>query len=518
MTFLYILLFLVCLSTLIMVHEAGHLVTAKIFKVYCFEYALGFGPRLFSFKRKKGETRFSIRAIPFGGFVSMYGEANAVPEEFQGVEIDQSRSINSIKHWKRAIIMTAGIMMNFVLATVVFFIYEIGFPAYQLRYGHILVAENSIASTAGLKSNDLVYSRLLSYGDNNYAFYDTNAVIHYQDLTTKDAYFGYNLNAITIKDQVVFNKGVAYERRDVGELVTPATDISYNDALNGDYSSEVVDIVHIEGYIQYFSLNKVTGVLTLQISENYLDKSEKFLTVYKDYDETKDKNLFNFTPYSEKISINGDMETVDSKNRMKISEYKSHYPYIEGTNLFLDTNQNPESIDFNMQVIDEVDIGVMTDHNMSLGIDNGVLDSNFGVFVQIDTHQNSYGEAVGNTFKDFGTSTTLIFRGLGQLFTPEGFKNVGGIIAIGVVSTRTLQENGFGTFLKLWAMISVNLGIVNLLPFPGLDGWQFLVTIVEGVSHKEIPAKVKNTMSAIGLILLFALMIMIVIKDIIMVI
>ncbi len=69
----------------------------------------------------------------------------------------------------------------------------------------------------------------------------------------------------------------------------------------------------------------------------------------------------------------------------------------------------------------------------------------------------------------------------------------------------------------MWAMISVNFGIVNLLPFPGLDGWQFLVTIVEGVAHKEIPAKVKNTMSAIGLLLLFALMIMIVIKDIIMV-
>ena len=85
------------------------------------------------------------------------------------------------------------------------------------------------------------------------------------------------------------------------------------------------------------------------------------------------------------------------------------------------------------------------------------------------------------------------------------------------MTTNTLEQNGFGLFIFYWAMISVNLGIVNLLPFPGLDGWQFIVTIVEGVAHKEIPPKVKNTVSAIGIMLLFALMILIVIKDIIMV-
>ena len=54
MIVLYILLFILCLSTLIAIHELGHLATAKIFKVYCFEYALGFGPKLFSRKRKNG--------------------------------------------------------------------------------------------------------------------------------------------------------------------------------------------------------------------------------------------------------------------------------------------------------------------------------------------------------------------------------------------------------------------------------------------------------------------------------
>lgn len=516
MTILYILLFLVCLSTLIMVHEAGHLVTAKIFKVYCFEYALGFGPRLFSFKRKNGETRFSIRAIPFGGFVSMYGEADAVPPEFEGVEINKSRSINNIKHWKRAIIMTAGIMMNFVLAMIVFFIYEIAFPAYTLRYGHIIIAENSIAADAGLKSNDLVYSRLLGYGNDTYVFYDTNGVVNYADSSTKNAYIGYSYGQMTIKDQSVYSRSVAFERRDVGDLSSSATAISYSDALNGDYSGAEENIVHIEGYIQSFALNTATNTLTLRISEHYLDKQDKFLTVYKTYDASKDANLYKLTPFHEIISINGDMETVDSSNKMKIVEYKSHYPNVED-NILKDYNKVPNNVSFNMQVLDEEHIGVMTDHVINSDIVSGGLESRLGISVQLDEYQNSYGEAVGNSFADFGKSTTLIFRGLGQLFTAEGFKNVGGIVAIGVVTTQTLEQNGFGNFLFMWAMISVNLGIVNLLPFPGLDGWQFLVTIVEGVAHKEIPAKVKNTMSAIGLLLLFALMIMIVIKDIIMV-
>ena len=79
-TILYILLFIVCLSVLIAIHELGHLAAAKAFKVYCFEYSLGFGPKLFSKKRKNGETAFSVRAIPFGGFVSMYGEDVPLPE------------------------------------------------------------------------------------------------------------------------------------------------------------------------------------------------------------------------------------------------------------------------------------------------------------------------------------------------------------------------------------------------------------------------------------------------------
>ena len=124
-------------------------------------------------------------------------------------------------------------------------------------------------------------------------------------------------------------------------------------------------------------------------------------------------------------------------------------------------------------------------------------------------------KAFGQTFVDFGNSSTAIIRAFGSLFTSaEARESVGGIIAIGFETTNILKNFGFDSFLRVWAMVSVNLAIVNLFPFPGLDGWQLLVLIVEGISKKKIPDKVKNIVSLVGLILLFGLMILLVFKDV----
>ncbi len=521
MTILYILLFIVCLSTLIMVHEAGHLMTAKIFKVYCFEYAIGFGPRLFSFKRKNGETRFSLRAIPFGGFVSMYGESDTVPEDVG--PIDPSRSLNNIKKWKKSIIMTAGIAMNFVLALVIFFIYEIAFPAHVARVAHVTVKKNSLAYEAGLRSKDYVYTPMLL--DNYYIFYDDDALLTYPDNSTEHVFLGYDYASITLKSQTIYNHAIAFKKQAIGTLDTSYIDITYDEAINGDFSSDEVVVNHLTGFLRAegFKKNKDGTYYTkIAISENFLDKADK--AVYAEFTLTKDEfKDFKKVPIGTPISITGDMyrNAKASRNEMKISGYSTYYAdTTQGNALLKKSGQYPTKVSFKIYVLDEeTNIGrgeakLLNDVTLT----KGKLPKSFGVSMQMDTYYNSYGEAVENTFLDFGHSATLIFRGLGSLFTKDGWNNVGGIIAIGVSSTQILQEYGFGTFLYYWSLISVNLGIVNLLPFPGLDGWHFLVTIVEGVTRKEIPSKLKNIMSAVGLLLLFALMILIVIKDLITVI
>ena len=531
MTIVYILLFIVCLSTLIMVHEAGHLATAKIFKVYCFEYSIGFGPKIFSLKRKGGETAFSLRAIPFGGFVSMYGESETLPEGHE--PIDESRSLNFIKKWKKCIILFAGVLMNFVLAMVIFFVYEIGFPAHVARVGHITVKKNSIAYEAGLRSKDFVYTPILEYGDYIFVFYDDDAILEYQDTSTTEAYFGYNYNGITLKDQSLYTLSVAYHRIDFGNITAESyTEISYEDAINGEYSGEEVELNSISGYIKASAYKKTDEgyLVRIAIVENYLDKDESKV-VYSDFILSKDElKEFKLVPTGAYISLVGDMTTLTDKNDEKynvlsvsgLDNFRTSYPDVSTGNLLTSksSGMKPHKLSFNFYKLNEEDPYDRGDavplNNLDIS-SSGKLPKNIGVSMQLDEYHQNYGTAVKQSFVDFGRSTTLIIRGLGQLFTKNGFKNVGGIIAIGVSTTQVLQENGFGLFLFYWAMISVNLGIVNLLPFPGLDGWQLLVTIIEGATRKTIPPKIKNYVSAAGIILLFVLMILIIIKDLIMV-
>ena len=101
-----IVLFIVSLSLLIVIHELGHLSMAKLFNVYCQEFSVGFGPALLKKRGKGKETYFSIRAIPLGGYVSMYGEGVELEE---GLVLPKERSLEGIKRWKKAIILVAGV-------------------------------------------------------------------------------------------------------------------------------------------------------------------------------------------------------------------------------------------------------------------------------------------------------------------------------------------------------------------------------------------------------------------------
>ena len=523
MIVLYILLFILCLSTLIAIHELGHLATAKIFKVYCFEYALGFGPKLFSRKRKDGETYFSIRAIPFGGFVSMYGESETVPE---GLEIDPSRSLLAIKKWKRAIIMAAGVIMNFLLALVIFFVYEVAFPAYTPHYAHVVVSNDSPLASE-VHTGDLVYSTVYQDDTNSYIFYNENATLHY-GANVVDAYFGYNYGTLTIKDTAVRNRALAFEKVDLGNISMAYADTTFAEVLATEYPAGVEVIEGLTGYISKMKFydNKVGDYYRVDLSliDAFSSDKKQYIVCELSLSE-QDFSHFKNVPFNSAIKVVGDITDKDSSKVMSVKEFKTTYPNFAKNNLFSTEYEGfgyPDKLDLSMFIQDEknpVGRGVETSvFNLTLEKQTNVslLPTNFGLFMQLDMAYNSFGHAVKYTFVDFGEASTAIVRGLGELITTkDGWKNIGGIIQIGVVSTQILQQNGFGKFLMLWGLISVNLGIVNLLPFPGLDGWHLLVIAVEAIFRKEIPSKVKNIISLVGVAILFVLMILIVVKDII---
>ncbi len=107
-TIITILLTVLIFGFLIFIHEFGHFIVAKICDVKVNEFALGMGPKIFSFK--KGETQYSLRALPIGGYVSMEGENE---------DSDDPRSFKSKHPLKRIAICSAGVIMNFILGLLI---------------------------------------------------------------------------------------------------------------------------------------------------------------------------------------------------------------------------------------------------------------------------------------------------------------------------------------------------------------------------------------------------------------
>ena len=141
-----ILFVIIGLSVLILVHEAGHFFMSKIFGVKVEEFGFGFPPRLFG--KKKGETVYSLNALPLGGFVKIYGEDEST------VSHEPERSFAHQKIWKRSVILLAGIFMNIILAWLFFSVaLMIGAPHHLALTD---VADNSPAAMSGLKQGDII--------------------------------------------------------------------------------------------------------------------------------------------------------------------------------------------------------------------------------------------------------------------------------------------------------------------------------------------------------------------------
>lgn len=157
--FLTIIIFILILSVLVFVHELGHFLVARKTGVKVEEFGLGFPPRAWSVK--KGETLYSVNWIPLGGFVRLKGE--------DGSQREENDSFASKPFWAKGLILAAGVLMNALLAWVIFSAgYMIGLPTAlanedlhkpevrEMQIRIVGVQENSPAQATGLTSGDIL--------------------------------------------------------------------------------------------------------------------------------------------------------------------------------------------------------------------------------------------------------------------------------------------------------------------------------------------------------------------------
>ena len=146
--------FLVTFTLIVAVHEFGHYISARLLGMRVLEFAIGFGPRLFGWRR--GEIDYSVRAIPFGGYVRTLGQDDfSIAQEGEG----DPRAFTSRPWWAQAIVLVAGVTMNLVLALVVLTIaFATGTTAATGDVRVDQVATGSPAEKAGIQVNDVVRS------------------------------------------------------------------------------------------------------------------------------------------------------------------------------------------------------------------------------------------------------------------------------------------------------------------------------------------------------------------------
>jgi regulator of sigma E protease len=558
-----IILFLIVLGVIICVHELGHLYFAKKAGILCHEFSFGMGPRLWSIK--KGETIYSIRAIPIGGFVSMSGEeleeeiikvgdkvrldfdkSNVVkniiinpnnPKYQDLIEVtvetidlksDKSLFINqySVKQdamyifdkremqiaplnrrfasktkWQRFIATFGGPMMNFVLAFVVYLIiaFAVGVP----NTGSTEISSVNEAGPA--------YGILMD-GDK---IVSINGV----DVETWTG----SSNSVSSELNKTIDGYIIVVERD-GQLVTldEIKPLMLFYSLGFQATNDSNDLI-IKAPIDVLAKSELkAGDKILNIEDTQMNTWEdviNFVENNKAGSESKE-DLYKMTVYRQTISeYSGYIASVKQENGVYVVEIN---PTGEQENIIYNIGGTETLlVSAGSQVVAGEALGSGGNYDIQFVLygDNvleavGVTPFDSVIGIEATNHFSFFG-SIGSAFNMLISAGTSIFGTLGLLFTSNlvGVSDLSGFVGIFSLTSRAASA-GIITLLSFVGFLSVNLGIVNLLPIPALDGGRIVFIGYEAIFKKKPNQKVENWLHTIVFFLLMALMLYVTYNDI----
>lgn len=538
MIVLNIIAFIFAIGIIILIHEAGHFYCAKKAGILCHEFSIGMGPVLW--QKRKGETMISIRAIPIGGYVAMSDstveqilinegetiginlEDGSVKElvldqnldaDFRGVvkhiellgvhgeglevtlEIDgedktypilrdtflvsspkdrmqitpYDRSFDSKKISQRFITISAGVIMNFVLSIVLYLIisFVTGVPANTNIVGSV---GEAYPSAKFLSSGDIIKEV------NGKEVTDWNSLGVIMEDVAKEG-----KTTITLK---YIHDGVLKEENNCGV---------------------------------YLVLNSF-GLSNMQIDENAssYDKGAQVGNLGLKYGTGKDKA----TPSDDETVLkNGDYITaIRIHGNSEWTVINDWSDLISNLNAYTDVI----SIDYKFYSQDkkkEIDSQTpIYSYSDALLSGQDIIKLKAYIGVSPEYHFDFWGCTKAG-FKQFGESSLVIFSTLKELIAPSanirevGLSDLSGVVGIFNLVSRTLSS-GFLAYLSLIALLSVNIGIMNFLPIPALDGGRAVFLIYEAITHKKPNKKFETLLNNIVFILLLILFVFVTYNDI----
>lgn len=401
------------LGFLVLIHEGGHFLVAKFFGVKVNEFSIGFGKKLFS--KQKGETTYSIRMIPLGGFVSMLGE-----EE----RSDDERSFSKQSIPKRIAIVAAGGLVNIFFGLLVYFI---------------------VLASLGNFASKTIDSVVANYGAEN--------------------------AGIMAGDEIVaINGSHVFITKDI------------NSKLEKNGSKNVGLTVKRNGEKKEFTVTPT-------------EVRSRSLGIYLEGDEgntTKVSYVFDESPAKDVLKIGDVITAINSE-------------YVENDYELLVNKLNESS--------GEVNIRYRRDGKELEAVVTPLEVSNYYLGVIFRPADKKLGTRLYYAWFETGNFAISLIDNVKNIFTAKvSINQMMGPIGISKTVART---SSFYEFIYLMALISLSLGVTNLLPVPALDGGKILILLIEAIRRKPMKEEMEITIQFIGFALLIGLSIYVGYMDVI---
>jgi regulator of sigma E protease len=437
-----VLSLIVVLGVLVFVHEAGHFLAAKWAGIYVHRFSLGLGAPIPWLTRRRGETEYSISWLPLGGYVKMASrEEDAAAAMLEGgastAGVPPDRVFEAKPVWKRIVVILAGVVMNALLAWVVY----VGLAYKNGRQVNLITTVGGVDTTglpAGAASLRSLApgARIVAIGDKPVATWNEiedrilNAPENRIDVRLADG------SAI----QLDVHPDALTERAQVIQAIRPLIPAVVESVMTGGPAARA-------GLQPRDSIVRVAGMSVRQ---------------WRDLQQIVDGRPGQ--PVTVTVMRGG--RPVDFDLRLDSARVQQ--------------NGKPRTV------------------------------GRIGVYVDIPVRQQqlSFGDAVVAGTQATGLAATQIVRTVRGLFSGRvSTREVGGPILIGQMAGQQAQL-GLDEFLSFMAFISINLAVLNLLPIPVLDGGQFLLLLAEGVLRRPLPLKLRERLTALGLVFVVLLMVL----------
>ncbi|MBF0694009.1 MAG: RIP metalloprotease RseP [Flavobacterium sp.] len=423
--------FLLSLSLLIVLHELGHYIPAKIFKTRVEKFYLFFDVKFSLLKKKIGETEYGIGWLPLGGYVKIAGMIDESMDKEQMNQPAQPWEFRSKPAWQRLIIMLGGVTVNFILA----FLIYIGMA---FMYGELYIDNSNVKNGVWI-TNPIVESVGLQTGDK----------IISVDGVKEDKFHELN-------ERILLGKQIVVERN--GEEKTIDLPIDFIDKFLQGEKSPVVDLrlPFVVSQIQDESPNK---------------------------DQLKTKDI---------------ILTVNGRPLKFADEAQSVFETVKGQTVPATVFRDEKEVPVLLKVSDSAKIGVA--YAVRMPYDNL---ERLGVY-EVNREKYGFLASIPVGIQKGKDQLSGYARQLKMIFNPNtgAYKGVGGFKAIYDIFP---QHWSWEAFWGITALLSIMLGVMNLLPIPALDGGHVMFLLYEMITRRKPSDKFMEYAQLAGFILLITL-------------